>query len=206
MPEPGDRRPHVHLWVDPSCSWTWQAALWLRQLRDDGHLTLSWDVFSLEVETVGTDVPLHEAALRYGDALAALTFAGRTSEAAFESLFVALGRRLHEDKEQISDEVLRASLDEAGIAGHPDRPAHDPDLAEDVVQAFREARKLDVFGVPSIRIDEEKPLYGPIIAVAPSGEDALAFWRHVRGISRRDDFFELKRWPRDIRPGGRPVG
>jgi len=60
-----------------------------------------------------------------------------------------------------------------------------------------------VFGVPTLGIAEHKVVYGPIIANAPTGDDALALWDDVRRFAERDDLFELKRWPRDVRPGQR---
>jgi len=31
----------------------------------------------------------------------------------------------------------------------------------------------------------------------------MSLWNDVRGFAERDDLFELKRWPRDVRPGER---
>jgi hypothetical protein len=75
-----------------------------------------------------------------------------------------------------------------------------------VIDANRDARTRDVFGVPTLQIGEGKVLYGPILAVGPIGPEAVALWAHVRGLADDDTFFELKRWPRDLRPGGAPVG
>ena len=58
-----------------------------------------------------------------------------------------------------------------------------------------------MFGVPTLQIGTAKVLYGPIMALAPEGEDADRMWEHTRWLAERGDFFELKRWPRDIRPG-----
>ena len=49
-------------------------------------------------------------------------------------------------------------------------------------------------------------MYGPILAVGPTGDDGVALWRAVAALLQRDVFFELKRWPRDVRPGGLPTG
>jgi hypothetical protein len=70
-----------------------------------------------------------------------------------------------------------------------------------VLAEYRAARELDVFGVPTLRIYSDKVLYGPLFALAPTGDEALILWEDVRRLSARSDFFELKRWPRDVRPG-----
>jgi hypothetical protein len=81
----------------------------------------------------------------------------------------------------------------------------DPNLAvpTPALAVGKRARRL---GVPTLKIDDDKVVYGPIITVGPSGDEGLELWDEVRRLSARPAFFELKRWPRDLRPGGRPVG
>ena len=66
---------------------------------------------------------------------------------------------------------------------------------------FVDARGRSVFGVPTLQSADTKVLYGPIMALAPQGEEADRMWEHTLWLAERDDFFELKRWPRGIRPG-----
>jgi hypothetical protein len=58
-----------------------------------------------------------------------------------------------------------------------------------------------VFGVPTLGIAELPVIYGPVFALAPDGEEAEELWEHTLWLMERPDFFEMKRWPRDIRPG-----
>jgi hypothetical protein len=55
--------------------------------------------------------------------------------------------------------------------------------------------------VPTVQIGTDKVMYGPILATSPTGTDTLVLWEQVTGLSGRPGFFELKRWPRDLRPG-----
>ncbi len=120
---------------------------------------------------------------------------------AFERLYDAIGRRLHVEKQEPSPEVVRAAADEAGMPDIVDRAVAMGELTEEIAQEFVDARDRSVFGVPTLQIGDTKVLYGPIMALAPQGEDADRMWEHTRWLAERDDFFELKRWPRDIRPG-----
>lgn len=191
----------VVVWIDPSCPWAWQTTLWLRELRDAGILTISWRLFSLEVNAAGVDVPFFEAADRYGPALAALALAARNGgDPALEAYYVALGTLLHERGERISPEIARQAEADAGAPDLVDRAEADATLADEVVQAYRDARELDVFGVPTLQLDGGLPIYGPILPEAPTGEEALAWWDHVRWLIAHDDLYELKRWPRSRRP------
>ena len=66
-----------------------------------------------------------------------------------------------------------------------ERAADDPSLVGDVLASHKIARERDVFGVPTLVIDGSKPIFGPILPLAPAGEEALTWWEHVSG-SRPD--------------------
>jgi predicted DsbA family dithiol-disulfide isomerase len=197
----------VRVWIDPSCPWAWQTSVWLRELRDRGEIDLVYSLFSLEVNASGPAMHFDEAAPRWGDALTAMALARREGGvAAIESLYLELGRLFHVEKQALSPQLLPKAAAECGMEDLPERAARTPDLPAEIVSEYLEARDLDVFGVPTLQIDDDKSVFGPIIAMAPTGEDALALWRQVEGLADRPMFFELKRGPRDFRPGGRPVG
>ncbi|HEX6844998.1 MAG TPA: hypothetical protein VF235_07785 [Actinomycetota bacterium] len=195
----------VHVWLDPSCPWAWQTMIWLRGLRDAGEIAMTFDTFSLEVNARTEPMPYAEAAPTYGEALAALALAQREGgDAAYETLYVGICERLHDRNEPMS----RALLDEAAASldGTLVARACGPlfeELGATVTAGWRAAREADVFGVPTLRIGDAKVVYGPILAAAPIGEDAARLWERVKGLADLDTFFELKRWPRDVRPGER---
>jgi len=194
----------VIVWVDPGCPWAWQTVLWLRGLADEGLIELDWRIFSLELNSSEPGTPFWEACARQGEALVSLALAHREGgNDAFERLFVALGRRLHSDGSTMSTALLRESVAESGMPDLVESALAAPELVAEVRRAYADARELDVFGVPTLRIGEAKVIYGPIVARAPEGADALRLWEHTRWLAERGDFFELKRWPRDIRPGER---
>jgi predicted DsbA family dithiol-disulfide isomerase len=196
-------RAEVRAWLDPSCPWAWQAYIWLRNLQDQGEIRLDHGLFSLEVNATQHPTSFEEAAPRYGHAIAALALARREGgQEAFADVYVAIGRRLHEEGRTIDDDLVREAVDEAGFGGR----ASARELGDELLEEYRSARAADVFGVPTLQVDGGKPTYGPILAVGPTGEDGIALWHDVVGLLRRDTFFELKRWPRDLRPGGAPTG
>jgi hypothetical protein len=90
---------------------------------------------------------------------------------------------------------------QAGVADLTEGAFGSDELGETIVREHEQARRESVFGVPTLRIEGSKPAYGPLLARAPEGEDAVELWAHTRFFLERPDFFELKRWPRDIRPG-----
>lgn len=192
----------VGLWIDPGCPWAWQGAVWLRRLAESGRVELDWRLFSLELNALPPQTPFWEACERDGEALVALALARREGgNPAFERLYDAIGRRLHVDKQEPTPDVVREAADEAGMRGIVDRAVVMSELTEEIAREFVDARGGDVFGVPTLQIGDTKVFYGPIMALAPQGEDADRMWEHISWLAQRDDFFELKRWPRGIRPG-----
>jgi hypothetical protein len=175
-------------------------------LRNRGLIEPAWSLFSLEVNSSPPGTPFAAAAARYGPALAALALAREQfGTLAFEALYTALAERLHERKLEASDALLQDAADAAGLSTLPAEVGARVDLGDALIAEYRAARELDVFGVPSLKIADHKAVYGPITALGPTGDDALALWDDVRALAERDDFFELKRWPREFRPG-RPAG
>lgn len=197
----------VRVWIDPSCPWAWQAHVWLRDLRDQGIVDLRHDFFSLELNAAAPGLSFADAAPRYGQAFAAIALAKHEGgEPALERLYVALGELRHEGSREMSPGLLREAAVVAGLDDIPERAAAAPELGEEIAAAYLDARRHDVFGVPSLKIDGDKTVYGPILAVGPTGGEGLALWDDVRRLSARPGFFELKRWPRDLHPDGGPVG
>lgn len=197
---------HVRIWTDPSCPWAWQTAKWLTGLSARDVVELEWRVFSLEINASDPDTPYWQACARQGEALVSLLLArDEGGPRAFASLYAALAGRLHERKERMSPETLRAAATDAGLGALPDRATTIPSLVDAVLAEHADARARDVFGVPTLQIGDSKVVYGPIQSVPPTSEDALAMWEHVRWLAERPELFELKRWPRDLRPGEAPA-
>jgi len=192
----------VGVWIDPGYPWAWQAAVWLGRLAEAGRVELDWRLFSLELNALPPETPFWEACQRDGEALVALALARREGgNPAFEKLYVAIGRRLHDEKEEPTPEVVRAAAAAAGMPDIVDRAVAMDELTDEIRSEFSQARHRSVFGVPTLEIAGTKVMYGPIMALAPEGGDADELWEHTRWLAERPDFFELKRWPRDTRPG-----
>ncbi len=201
MTDPARQVPALRVWVDPGCPWAWQTVRWLRDLRDRGVVRLTWQLFALEVNSSPPGTTFEDAAVKYGDALLALSLArAEGGDPGLEAYYVALGELLHDRGEEISPDLARSAADAAGMPGLLDRAIADPTLGDDVIEEYEQARELDVFGVPTLQLGDGPVMYGPIMPVAPDGDEALEWWRHVSWLLSRDDVYELKRWPRARRP------
>jgi hypothetical protein len=195
----------VTIWVDPGCPWAWQTARWLVDLESRGVVTLAWRLFSLELNASEPDTPPIDAFPRQRGSITSLLLARRErGDAGFRDLYLEIGRRHHDARAEMTVDLLRKAAADAGIEGIHDRAANEPDLLAEVVAEYERARSLDVFGVPTIKLGDSKATHGPIMSIAPGAEDALDMWEHVRWLVSRPEVFELKRWPRDLKPGHAP--
>lgn len=188
--------------MDPGCPWAWQAARWLRDLRDRDLFGIEWKLFSLEVNASDPDADFWDQTRRFSEAHVSLALARREGgNHAFEDLYIALGHRLHDQKRDMSPEILKEAASELELGDLVERAIADTRLPHEVVGEHQAARARSVFGTPTLCLEDSKVLYGPILPLAPVGDDALEWWAHIRWLLERPDFFELKRWPRDIKPG-----
>ncbi len=197
-------RERVRFYLDPTCPWAWQTAKWMWQVREVRGVEVEWRLFSLYLRNESPDDPLTDpAAARSIAALRTLALAGRElGNDAVGKLYAALGDRIHERKERLSPELVGAALADAGLdGGLLDRALADDTTAAEVrAQHAEGATSVEAFGVPTIVLQSGRGMFGPVVAVAPAGEEAGELWDHVRWMIDRDGFFELKR-ERDRRPG-----
>jgi 2-hydroxychromene-2-carboxylate isomerase len=193
----------VRFHFDPRCPWAWQGALWIREVEAVRDIQVEWCLFSLfhvqeHHDEFGDDVR-DEMTL----GLRALSLVRREGgNEAIGRAYEVLGERVHGMGRKLTAEECRSALADGGFApGVVDRAMADPSTLDEVV-AEHEAvvQEVGAFGVPTIVLPDGKGIFGPVTAVAPTGEEAGELWDHVRWLAERDDFFELKR-NRDRKPG-----
>ena len=174
----------------------------VEQVRD---ITIDWRVFSLQLIHEGKDDPLADLHVKGTPALRTLVLARRRfGNEAVGRTYEAIGRRVHEGDEELDPEVVRRSLEDAGLEPGLVEQALEDDSTMDDVRAEHKSAVTEVgaFGVPTIVLDSGRGLFGPVIASAPEREEAGELWDHVRFLIEADGFYELKR-DRDRKPGDR---
>ena len=81
----------------------------------------------------------------------------------------------------MSPEPVRAAAAAAGMPDVVDRANDMAELADEVRQEFLDARQESVFGVPTLGVADLKPVYGPVFALAPDGDEAVQLWNTPGG-------------------------
>jgi predicted DsbA family dithiol-disulfide isomerase len=196
----------VRFYFDPTCPWAWQTSVWMNEVAKVRDVEVQWRLFSLRLVNEGADDPLTDVEARSVPALRALALAGREhGSEAVGALYGAIGERIHDGDGDLTLELLREASTAAGLPEDlVDRALADGSTAEDVRSQHQEAASsVQAFGVPTIVLPSGRGIFGPVIAQAPTGEDAGEVWDHVRWLTDLDGFFELKR-ERDRKAGAPP--
>jgi len=173
---------------------------WVADVAPRKGVPVRWRAFSLAIKNRGVEIPE-----KYRQLGAVTLGALRVVEAVWAAegdepigrLYTELGRRFHVNGDMTMDAVDAAlsacGLDPALVA------AADEDRWDGEIEAsMAEATELvgsDV-GVPVLAFhegDEVHAISGPVMSPTITGDDGLALWDHVIGLSRTNGFFELKR-------------
>jgi 2-hydroxychromene-2-carboxylate isomerase len=195
------RRIRFH--YDPLCPWAWQSSKWIREVEKARDVEVEWRLFSLWV-TNDKPESLSDPEARGSAALRTLALVSKEegNEAA-GALYKAVGERVHDAKEEFTADLVRKSLVDVGLnESFVDRALTDKGTIDAVLADHKlAAEQAGAFGVPTIVLPSGKGIFGPVVSIASTGEEAGEMWDHVSWLAEREEFFELKR-ERDRNPGG----
>ena len=187
---------HINFHFDPLCPLAWRTALWIREVRGQRPVDVTWRLFSLEIvnrkEGAAPNYDMGWTALR------TLALARREhGNEAVEKLYIALGNAQHGRKEGIGQQaVVEACAKEAGLGeGFVAKALADESTIQDVINDHEEAvQRYHAFGVPTIALEDSNVgYYGPIINTVPHGQEASELWDYTLYALKTPNIFELKR-------------
>jgi 2-hydroxychromene-2-carboxylate isomerase len=189
----------VDFHFDVMCPWAYQTSKWVREVRDQRDVQVSWRFFSLE-EVNRVDGKKHpwERPWSYGWSLlriAALLRRGPDGNAAVDRFYAAAGAALHEEGRKVhTPDGAAAVLDACGIDPATVEAALHDDTTNDEVRAdHQQVLDRGGFGVPTLVLDGTTVLFGPVVTPAPTGPAAGRLWDLVAGWSEFPHLYELRR-------------
>jgi 2-hydroxychromene-2-carboxylate isomerase len=187
-------RSSVDFYLDTACPWSWRTAVWMHEVARVRPVDVHWKFFSLE------EVNRPAGAVRDGHIASRRTFRTmvlgrrRGGDQAVDALYQAFGTARHEHKKELDESTTRACIEQAGFPmSWLDEAMADPSTEEEYLAEHRAIAARGCFGVASLVIDGSEPVFGPVIVPVPTGEEAGELWDHVKWMSTRRYFFELKR-------------
>ena len=187
---------HINFHFDPLCPLAWRTALWVREVRGQRPVDVTWRLFSLEIvnrkEGAAPNYDMGWTALR------TLALARREhGNEAVERLYIALGNAQHGRKENIREQAtVEACAKEAGLGeDFMAKALADESTIQDVINDHEEAvQRYHAFGVPTIALEDSNVgYYGPIINTVPHDEEAAELWDYTLYALKTPNIFELKR-------------
>lgn len=186
----------VDFHFDPMCPFAYQTSLWIRDVRNQTGLEVTWRFFSLEeVNRVEGKKHPWERAWSYGWSLMRIgALLGRRDPGLLDRWYAVIGHELHTLGGKPHDpEVARRLLTDIGVdAGLLDEALADPSTHDDVRADHQRVLDAGGYGVPTLFLDGHC-LFGPVLVDPPSGADALRLWDVVTGMAALPHVYELQR-------------
>ncbi|MEC9324939.1 MAG: DsbA family protein [Actinomycetota bacterium] len=186
----------VDFHFDPMCPFAYQTSLWIRDVRNQTGLEVTWRFFSLEeVNRVEGKKHPWEREWSYGWSLMRIgVLLGRRDPGLLDRWYAVIGHELHTLGGKPHDpEVARRLLTDIGVdAGLLDEALADPSTHDDVRADHQRVLDAGGYGVPTLFLDGQC-LFGPVLVDPPSGADALRLWDVVTGMAALPHVYELQR-------------
>ena len=188
----------LQFFFDPMCPYAYQTSVWIRDVRAQIGLDITWRFFSLEeVNRVEGKRHPWERPWSYGWGQMRVGSLIRRElgndeldrwYATMGSAFFTEGIKTHVPA--VHEEVLLAHGFDRTLV---ERAIADPATIDDV-RADHDfaAAEYGAHGVPTIVLESGYAAYGPVVVPAPAGDDALALWELLRSMARFPHLYELR--------------
>ena len=197
FPDPRLEIAAVEFHFDIMCPWAYQASLWIRDVRDQLGLDLSWRFFSLE-EINRAEGKKHpwEREWSYGWSMMRVGALLRRLDPALVDLwYLAAGTALHVDgrkphRREVAAELLgQLGLDPALVEAAID----DPTTSDEVRADHERVTSLGGWGVPTLVFGGNRALFGPVLIEPPTGAAAVRLWQLMTSWLEFPMLYEVQR-------------
>lgn len=198
---------------DPVCPWAWITSRWVVNVQAEQPMDVDWRFISLRMVNAAKDYAKdfpegYERGHTRGLELLRVAAAARAElgRDAVLPLYTAFGRTIHNERNPTAFDdpsgVARI-LDELGypaaVGAAATSTEHDELIRSDTDEALERCGGNIGTPVLSFSPPAGPSFFGPVINVAPKGQDAVDLWDAVVALGSNPHFSELKRSTR-----GRP--
>ena len=187
----------VDFHFDIMCPWAYQGSVWMRDVRDQLGIDVTWRFFSLEeINRVEGKKHPWEREWSYGWSMMRIgALLRREDPALVDRWYEAAATALHVDgRKPHEPQVAEALLGEMGLDPALVRQAiDDPTTHDDVKADHTRATDLGGWGVPILVFDDDTALFGPVLVDPPTGEAALRLWDLMCGWREFPHLYEVQR-------------
>ncbi len=188
---------HADFWFDPRCPFAWITSRWILEVEQVRDIKVRWHVMSLAYLNKDKDVSedyrkgLEKA---WGPVRVCIAAEQKYGAEALLPLYTALGTRIHNEKQEVSPELIEAALEEADLAVELADAMDDEMFDMAVIKSHHEGMDAvgDDVGTPTIHFGDAA-FFGPVLSKSPRGEAAGQLWDACVTLASYPQFFELKR-------------
>lgn len=185
----------VDFHFDPLCPYAYQTSKWIRSVRDQTGIEISWRFFSLEeINRVEGKKHPWEREWTFGWSLMRVgAMLRRTSMDDVDRWYERIGRALHEEGlRPHRPEVARELLAELGVdPGVVDAAIADDTTNDEVLADHRRVTAAAGYGAPTLFFGDHC-LFGPVLVDPPLDEAAVRLWEAVTAWVEFPDLYELQ--------------
>ncbi len=185
----------VDFHFDPLCPYAYQTSKWIRSVRDQTDIEISWRFFSLEeINRVEGKKHPWEREWTFGWSLMRVgAMLRRTSMEDLDRWYERIGRALHEEGlRPHRPEVARELLVEIGLdPSIVDAAIADDTTNDEVLADHRRVTGAAGYGVPTLFFGDHC-LFGPVLVDPPLDEAAVRLWEAVSAWVEFPDLYELQ--------------
>jgi 2-hydroxychromene-2-carboxylate isomerase len=185
----------VDFHFDPLCPYAYQTSKWIRSVRDQTGIEISWRFFSLEeINRVEGKKHPWEREWTFGWSLMRVgAMLRRTSMDDVDRWYQRIGRALHEEGlRPHRPEVARELLAELGVdPGVVDAAIADDTTNDEVLADHRRVTAAAGYGAPTLFFGDHC-LFGPVLVDPPLDEAAVRLWEAVTAWVEFPDLYELQ--------------
>jgi 2-hydroxychromene-2-carboxylate isomerase len=194
----------VDFHFDVMCPFAYQTSVWIREVRRQNGLDITWRFFSLE-EVNRRDGKKHpwEREWSYGWSMMRIgALLRRTSMDDLDRWYERAGRALHvEGHRPHEPDVARHLLEEIGLdPGVVDEAIADATTHDEVRSEHDRVAAAGGYGVPTLFFPEftnalglAECMFGPVVLDPPTGAAALRLWDATTAWLEFPSLFELQR-------------
>ena len=193
-----ERRPtSVQFFFDPQCPFAYQTSLWIRDVASQNGITVDWRFFSLQMVNHNEDEP-YPWELQWAGGWSLMRVGAwlrQLDPNLLDGWYAAIGKAIHEEGRPAYElSIAQQIIEEQGLPDDAIEQALADPFTSEMVWNDHEwlVSTHGGFGVPTLVFPWGQALYGPVVAPAPSGEEALDLWNLVLAYTRIPHLYELK--------------
>jgi 2-hydroxychromene-2-carboxylate isomerase len=184
VPEP------LTFYFDPMCPYAYQTSVWIREVRRQRELDITWKFFSLEEVNLvaGKRHPWDRPwSFGFGQMRVGALIRRELGNDALDRWYEAVGYAFFSDglKTHVPELHERVIVDAGFDASFVERAIADDTTRTEVRDEHLDAvDRYGAHGVPTLIVEPDYAVYGPVVVPAPTGDDAIALWELVRSMPR----------------------